>query len=173
MKISLYDNTGKKTKKSTELDDAVWNVPMNEDLVAQIVGIQRDNRRKGTAHSKSRSDVRGGGKKPWRQKGTGRARHGSIRSPLWVGGGVAFGPKAYKKYKYAPRKMQRSALACLLSQRVRDEGVLVLESFPEMKRPELKKMSELIKKLDVGVKKVLILLPAFPSFTFMCSSFPT
>lgn len=158
MKVSLYDKTGKKSKRSIELDKAVWDVPKNEDLVAQVYQVYQDNQRKGTAHSKTRSDVRGGGKKPWRQKGTGRARHGSIRSPLWVGGGVAFGPSAYKNTKKIPKKMQHLAIKILLSQRLRDEQVMIIESLPEMKKPEIKKVSSLMEALKVAKKKVLFVM---------------
>ena len=128
MKADMHDKTGKKMTKKADLSDVVWGAPPNEDLVAQAIYVYMHNQRKGTAHSKTRADVRGGGKKPWRQKGTGRARHGSIRSPLWVGGGVAFGPKSYKRTKRMPVKMQRSALRCVLSAHAAKGSVVVIKA---------------------------------------------
>ena len=92
-KLSVYDITGKKTGEEIELMDYVFGVEFNEAVVHQAVVMQQANERQGTHASKTRGQVRGGGKKPWKQKGTGRARSGSIRSPLWVGGGTTFGPQ--------------------------------------------------------------------------------
>ena len=95
MKINLYNQKGEKVGK-TDLPDEIFNVEINSDLLHQVIVSQMANKRQSSAHTKDRGDVSGGGKKPWRQKGTGRARHGSRRSPIWVGGGVTFGPKSEK-----------------------------------------------------------------------------
>lgn len=112
-----------------ELSDGVFAVPMNQDLLHQVVVSFTANQRKILAHAKGRSEVRGGGKKPWKQKGTGRARHGSIRSPIWKGGGVTHGPTKEKIFaKKINRKMARRALAIALSAKNRDKQIAVIDS---------------------------------------------
>src|SRR3989304_3611811 len=98
MEFPVYNKDGKEVGKAS-LSDAVFGLKWNSDLVHQVVIGQAANQRQGTAHAKGRSEVRGGGRKPWKQKGTGRARHGSIRSPLWKGGGVTFGPTSQRNFK--------------------------------------------------------------------------
>src|SRR3990167_5955176 len=117
MKISIYNQAGEKTS-TMNLPKEIFEIKFNADLVHQIAVSLSANKRQISAHSKTRSEVRGGGKKPWRQKGTGRARHGSIRSPLWKGGGVTFGPRKDKVYeKDVPKKMRRKALLMVLSEK--------------------------------------------------------
>lgn len=119
-----------------ELPDGVFGVKWNADLVHQVAVSYAANARAGTAHVKDRGEVRGGGKKPWRQKGTGRARHGSIRSPIWKGGGVSHGPNKEKNYtKKINKKMAKKALYTMLSAKVRDRELIVLDEvqFPEAK----------------------------------------
>ena len=119
-----------------ELPEGIFGVKWNADLVHQVAVSYAANARRGTAHVKDRGDVRGGGKKPWRQKGTGRARHGSIRSPIWKGGGVTHGPNKAKDYsKKVNKKMAKKALHTVLSAKARDHQVIVLEDihFPEAK----------------------------------------
>jgi len=113
--------TTKKTGKEVEakLNPSVWEVPYNADLVAQAYYIYSINERKGSAKQKSRGEVSGGGKKPWKQKGTGRARHGSIRSPLWVGGGVTFADSGRNFSRKLNKKMARKATSIMLSERLR------------------------------------------------------
>ncbi len=128
MKVDLYNQNAEKVG-TTELPDSVFAVKWSPALVWQVVESERSNLRKGTAHTKDRSEVSGGGKKPWRQKGTGRARHGSIRSPIWVGGGITHGPRKDKIYaKKINKKMSRRALAVILSQKARDGEILMLDS---------------------------------------------
>jgi len=160
MKVSILDEKGKKTSGSVDLDDSVWKISMNEDLVTQVVKVYLDNQRKGTAHSKTRAEVRGGGKKPWRQKGTGRARHGSIRSPIWVKGGVAFGPRSYKKFKSIPKKMNNLALKCVLSDKASGDDFFILDGLPVSKVASTKEMSQMFESIGVVKGKVLLVIPA-------------
>lgn len=131
MKVNVYTTEGK-VSKSIELPESIFGAEWNADLVSQVVNAQAANRRAGTAHTKDRSEVSGGGKKPWQQKGTGRARHGSSRSPIWRHGGVTFGPRNDKSYKQTvPRGMKVSALYAILSAKVASGKVLFVESFVE------------------------------------------
>src|SRR5262249_31682061 len=117
MKVAVYNQQGKESGDVT-LPKEIFEVPMNADLVHQVFTSQSANKRQVSAHTKDRSDVRGGGKKPWRQKGTGRARAGSTRSPLWKGGGVTGGPTNEKVYaKAIPAKMRKKAVCMVLSEK--------------------------------------------------------
>lgn len=130
MKAPVYNTQGKEVR-SIDLPENVFNVPMNMDLIHQVVVSMQSNARAGgpLAHTKDRSEVRGGGKKPWRQKGTGRARHGSSRSPIWVGGGVTHGPRTDKDYsRRIPKKMRMKALSVTLSEKLRSGHVLFVDS---------------------------------------------
>ncbi len=158
MKVDVYDSQGKKTEKSTDLADAVWKSDIKLDLVAQAILIYQHNQRKGTAHSKTRADVSGGGKKPWKQKGTGRARHGSIRSPIWVGGGVTFGPRSYKLVKKMPRKMVLAALRSVLSEKAQSKKVRVVEGFSMGSTPKTKEMVSFVKNIGAEMTKSLLVL---------------
>lgn len=127
MKVTIYNQKGEKTG-TVELPESIFGKPWNPDLVHQVVTSQEANLRPKVAHVKDRAQVRGGGKKPWRQKGTGRARHGSIRSPLWKGGGVTHGPLTEKNYKKKiNKKMARAALFSVLSAKARDQEIVVLD----------------------------------------------
>ncbi len=135
MYVKLYNQSAEEIG-TTELPDAVFGLKWNPDLVHQVVTSYAANRRAGTAHAKTRGEVRGGGKKPWRQKGTGRARHGSIRSPIWKGGGVTHGPRKEKDYsKKINKKMARKALLTVFSAKARDGEIAVMDTmaFPEGK----------------------------------------
>ncbi|MDP1689062.1 MAG: 50S ribosomal protein L4 [bacterium] len=142
MKVPLY-NTKAENIGETELPDAIFNRPWNPDLVHQAVVMYAANLRQIVAHTKTRGEVRGGGKKPWRQKGTGQARHGSRRSPIWIGGGVTFGPRNDKVYaKKMNKKMRRAALASAISEYVRRGHLKVVEDLTvsEPKTREAQKM---------------------------------
>ncbi len=144
---------------TAELPASFFDVKMNGDLVQQALLAQLANGRKVIAHTKGRGEVRGGGKKPWRQKGTGRARHASIRSPIWKGGGVAFGPTKERNFSQKlNKKMFRKALAMVLSSKVRDGEFLMLNSlaFPE---PKTKDAAAMLKKLKM-TRSVLVVTPA-------------
>ena len=127
-KADVLSPAGKKAG-TVELDDAIFGLEPNVAVMAQVVTAQLAARRSGTQSTKTRSEVRGGGAKPWRQKGTGRARAGSSRSPIWVGGGVALGPKPRKYDQKTPKKMVRLALRSALSDRAADGKVIVVDSW--------------------------------------------
>ena len=155
MKALVYNQEGKETGEMN-LPKDIFEVPMNADLVHQVFISQRGNQRQVSAHTKNRSEVRGGGRKPWKQKGTGRARHGSTRSPIWVGGGVSGGPRNEKNYeREIPKKMRRKALLMVLSEKAKNNLVLVLDNM-EMDKPKTKVMSDLMKKLPINNKSRLI-----------------
>lgn len=129
MEAKIYNQTGKEAGK-IKLPESIFGLPWNADLVHQVIVSMQGNDREAVAHTKTRGEVRGGGKKPWRQKGTGRARHGSTRSPIWVGGGVAHGPRNDKNFKRKiNKKMKAKALFTILSQKMRDGEVLFVDSF--------------------------------------------
>ncbi len=152
-----YNTNGEKVT-DIDLSDDIFNSKINEDVVHQVVTAQLAKVRSGNASTKTRSEVRGGGRKPWRQKGTGRARHGSIRSPLWVGGGVTFGPKPRSYDKKVNKKMKRIALKSVLSDKLETESIMILDEF-EIDEIKTKKMASLLEDLGLEDKKVLIILP--------------
>lgn len=142
------------TVGEVELSDNVFAVPMNAGLLHQSIVRYQANQRQGTASTKTRSEVSGGGRKPWRQKGTGRARAGSIRSPLWRHGGITFGPKPRSFAQSMPRKMRRLAVKVALSDKVRKGEFVVLENL-ELPDAKTKEMAKVLANL--GVKKALII----------------
>jgi len=158
MKVSVYDQQGKEVG-TTILPKEIFDVSMNSDLVHQVMVSQMANRRRVIAHTKDRGEVRGGGRKPWRQKGTGRARHGSIRSPIWRGGGVTFGPTKERNFKKEiPKKMQRKALMAVLSAKAKNNLLLILDEL-NIERTKTKLMDNVLKKLPCAGKSCLIALP--------------
>lgn len=139
IKVKLYDFQGKEA--GTEiLEPKLFGVEVNPEIIHEMVVAQQKNSRDVLAHTKGRSEVRGGGKKPWRQKGTGRARHGSIRSPLWIGGGITFGPSKNRNFSVKiNKKTKQKALAMVLSDKVANDKLILLESYnlPEAKTKSL------------------------------------
>lgn len=132
MKVNVYTMEGK-VAKTLEVPENIFGAKWNADLVSQVLYSQASNRRAGTAHTKNRADVRGSHKKPWNQKGSGRARHGSAQSPLWKGGGVTFGPRNEKDYKKTiPKGMKVAALFSLLSAKVKAGKVIFVNEVPAM-----------------------------------------
>jgi len=128
MKTPIYNIEGKEINK-IDLPGQIFELPWNADLVHQVVTTMNTNARQPIAHTKNRGEVRGGGKKPWKQKGTGRARHGSRRSPIWIGGGVTFGPRNEKDYsRKINKKMKAKALAIILSQKLKDNEIIFVDS---------------------------------------------
>jgi large subunit ribosomal protein L4 len=169
MNATIYTVEGKENG-SVVLPAAVFGVAWNADLVHDVVLAMQGNERAGTAHTKDRSEVRGGGKKPWKQKGTGRARHGSRRSPIWVGGGVAHGPRSEKDYSVKlNRKVKAKALATVLSKKHVDGEVIFVDgvSFSEPKtavaKGIVKALATASGKTDLATKRknaAVVILPA-------------
>jgi len=146
MKVNVYNQNGEETGTAL-LPKEIFDVKMNPDLVHQVVVSQMANRRKVLAHTKNRGEVRGGGKKPWRQKGTGRARHASIRSPLWRHGGITFGPTKEKVFKKEiPKKMKRLALFMVLSGKVKNNLLILLDKL-KLEQSKTKLMAQIIENL--------------------------
>ena len=155
--IELLNMKGEKVG-TLELSDSVFNIDPNMDVMYRYADMQLTNRRQGTASTKTRATIRGGGRKPWSQKHTGRARHGSIRSPLWRHGAVAHGPKPREWHKKLPKKMKRLAIKSALSVRFRENNLLVLDDI-RFDEPRTKRMKELLSNLNLSDKKVLFFLP--------------
>jgi large subunit ribosomal protein L4 len=156
MKVTLYDQTGKK-KGDITLKDSVFAVEASEGLIHEYLLYQRTNARQSIAHVKNRSDVSGGGKKPFAQKGTGRARQGSTRNPHMRGGGRAFGPKKWRNFsKQMPKKMRKKALLGLLGSKVADGKVLALDKF-ESAAPKTKDFAQFLAKLPLE-RNVLVVV---------------
>jgi len=153
--IDLYNMQGDK-RGTLELSDIVFGAPPNEAIMHQALVRQLANRRRGTGSTKTRGEIRGGGKKPWRQKGTGRARHGSIRSPLWKGGGVTFGPRPRDFSKKMPRKMRRLALKCALSIKVTENKMIALEKLA-MDVPKTRNFVEMMGLLKLDSSSLFII----------------
>jgi large subunit ribosomal protein L4 len=153
--IKVYNAQGAEVS-TLEVSERVFDAPENEPLVHQAVVAYLANQRQGTASTLTRGEVSGGGKKPYRQKGTGRARQGSTRAPHWTGGGVVFGPKPREWRQRMPQKMRQGALRCVLSDKVRNERLKVLDSFG-VEAPRTKIMVELFKTLAL-TRKVLVVL---------------
>ncbi len=157
MQIDIFDQIGKKVSKHT-LTSEVFEARINLGLVHLAVTIQQGNKRQATAKAKTKGDVRGGGRKPYRQKGTGRARAGSTRSPLWRGGGVTFGPTGIQNYKRTlTKKQKRLALFSVLSQKAKEDNIIGLKSF-DTKGLKTKKVNEILEKLPIK-RNALIVIP--------------
>lgn len=159
MEMPLYNQKAEEVGK-VNLPDEVFGLAMNKDLLYQVVTSQMANRRQVIAHAKTRTEVRGGGKKPWRQKGTGRARHGSIRSPIWKGGGVTFGPTKEKNYKKKINtKMARKALYVALSSKRNDKQLTVVDgiNLEVVKTKEMAAFLKNLKKVFSGGSTLLVL----------------
>ena len=151
MKTVVYNKAGEETGQVT-LPKDIFEVPLKSDLVHQIAVSQASNRRQKIANAKGRADVSGGGKKPWRQKGTGRARHGSNRSPLWRHGGVTFGPTNEVNFeKGINKKMQRKAMFMVLSQKVKNNALIVLDEL-NFEKPKTKEIKNIFENLKSKVK---------------------
>lgn len=158
MKLSLIDPNGKKASKDVEVSETAFGAAYNEPLVHQVVNAYMAGARRGTRAQKSRAQVSGGGSKPWRQKGTGRARAGSIRSPLWRSGGITFAAKPRNYSQKVNRKMYCGAMRSIFSELVRQERLVVLEEFG-VNAPKTK---ELTTKLgNLGLQDVLIVTAEF------------
>ena len=151
---NLYNQTGNKVG-TINLNDSVFGVEFNEALVHQVVVAQMNNARQGTKSTLTRTEVRGGGIKPWRQKGTGRARQGSIRSPQWTGGGVVFAPKPRDFSQKVNRQAKRGALVSALSDKLNNEALVVVDEI-KLKDAKTKEMVEVLKALNINKRVLLV-----------------
>ncbi len=155
--VDVINQKGEKVD-SIELDDAVFDAAIHEGLVQQVVVWQLAKRRRGTASTKTRGQVRGGGKKPWRQKGTGRARAGTNRSPIWKGGGTIFGPHP-RDYSFSlPKKVRKAALKSVLTSKLKESRLTVLDKM-ELESPKTKLFLETVKALGLDTQKTLFVTP--------------
>ena len=156
IKVPVYNKEGKAVGEM-KLEPRIFDIDINPEVVQQAVRTQLANKRKPIAHAKGRSEVRGGGRKPWRQKGTGRARHGSIRSPLWKGGGVTFGPSKDNNFGLKMnKKAKRKALLMCLTDKVQNKKFIVVEEL-KLSGIKTKDIAQLLSKLPVE-KKILTVL---------------
>ncbi|NBI05652.1 50S ribosomal protein L4 [Senegalia massiliensis] len=154
-KVALYNVSGEQID-DIELNDNVFGVEVNKHVLYEVVKNQLANKRQGTQSVKTRAEVRGGGRKPWRQKGTGRARQGSIRAPHWVGGGVTFAPKP-RDYSYSvPKKVRRLAMKSALSSKVLDNELFVVDEM-KMDQPKTKEMANILKNLNANKKALIVM----------------
>ncbi|MFO0764886.1 MAG: 50S ribosomal protein L4 [Patescibacteria group bacterium] len=170
--ISIYNQEGK-VVGDLSLNDKIFAVKPNQALVHEAVVAQRANARRSISNTKNRGEVRGGGKKPWKQKGTGRARQGSIRSPQWVGGGIVFGPRAERNFELKiNRKAKQKALFMALSDKLINKQLLVIDSV-KTEPVKTKIVAEMIKKLPVGRTILLVTPKADPALMRMVRNIPS
>ena len=153
-KITAYKDNGAENG-AVEVQDAIFGIEPNDSVVTDAVIMQRASMRQGTHDVKNRSEVRGGGRKPWRQKGTGRARQGSIRSPQWVGGGVVFGPTPRSYAYHLPKKVSRLALKSVLSQKAADSNLIVIDSI-SYDKPSTKAFAQLLNTVGADNKALVV-----------------
>ena len=154
-KVNVYNILGE-TVGEIDLNDEIFNVEINEHAVYEVIKNQLANKRQGTQSAKTRGEVRGGGRKPWRQKGTGRARQGSIRAPHWPGGGVVFAPKP-RDYSYkVPKKVKRVAMKSALTSKVLNEEIIVLEEL-SLQEPKTKEMVKILENINAKKKALIVM----------------
>ena len=154
--VDVYSLSGKKVDKF-KLDNDIFNAEIRKGLLHQVIVMYLANQRQGNASTRTRANVRGGGKKPWRQKGTGRARAGSIRSPLWRGGGTVFGPHPREFRFDMPRNAKKQAIISSLSAKTKDSEIVVLEKDPTLKQPKTKEIVKILAALRILNGKNLFL----------------
>ena len=168
MQVPVRNQSGD-TVDTIDLDDLVFNVPMNKSLVHQAMVIYQSNRRQGTHDTKTRSEVSGGGRKPWIQKHTGRARQGSTRSPQWRHGGVVFGPHPRSYRKALPKRMRRLALRCVLSDKARSERIMCLDSMDGIDG-RTRSMAGLLERLNISGSALVVTLGSEPAVVMAASN---
>lgn len=154
--INVFTKDGKEKEQIT-LNDAIFGARVNKRLLDDVVRLYGNNKRTGNSSTKTFGEVRGGGKKPWKQKGTGRARTSSIRNPIWRGGGIVFGPRPRDIYFSIPQKMRQKAIISALSQKFKDADIIVVDDFG-LTAPKTKEMATMVKSLDIASKSVLCLV---------------
>lgn len=158
MQATVYNQEGKQVS-TVELNDAVFGVKVNKAVVHQAVVAQQSNARSAIGHTKTRGQVRGGGRKPWKQKGTGRARHGSIRSPIWRGGGIIFGPRPERNFSLKINsKTRRQAILMALSDKIVDKNIIILDSL-KLDEQKTKAVVKVLKTLPLKRGKTMLALP--------------
>ncbi len=157
MKLKIYNHNGNKTTKTIDLDETVFAVEPNAHAIYMAVRAQNKNMRQGNASTKTRSDVRGGGRKPWRQKGRGTARVGTIRSPIWKGGGITHGPLSRAYSMKVNKKIKRLAKKSVLSQRIKDEQLRVIEDFV-LDKPKTAELRNILNNMGMASDKTLLLV---------------
>lgn len=156
-KAKIYNLEGKSTSER-KLNDEIFNVEMSLKVITQVINTQLANRRKPIAHSKTRAEVSGGGKKPFRQKGTGNARAGSSRSPIWIGGGITFGPRSNRNYhQRIPKKMRNKAVRMIFTQKIKENKIIILKEI-ELKKYSTKDIESILQKLPIEEGKILVIL---------------
>ena len=165
MKFNILKQDGTKGSSIT-VDDSVFGIEPNKSVVHQTVVAELANGRQGTHSAKNRSEVRGGGKKPWKQKGRGVARAGTIRSPIWKGGGVVFGPEPHKYDKKISKKMRQLARRSVLSSKAKNGEIIILDNI-SISAPKTKDFAELLKKLNLSGKKITILVAGYSDDLFL------
>lgn len=169
LNVKIYNQDGTAAGEQ-QLDAKVFGVKANKALIHEIVIAQESNARESIAHTKTRGEVKGGGKKPWKQKHTGRARHGSTRSPIWVGGGVVFGPRKTRVWdKKVNKKAKKQALRMILSDKVLSEKLIVLKTL-ELPEYKTKTVVGMLKKLPIGTRKAIIALPSVSATVWKSAS---
>lgn len=169
-KVALYNQAGANVGE-VELADAVFGIEPNNSVLFDAIVMQRASQRQGNAKVKGRSEVAGGGRKPWRQKGTGRARQGSIRSPQWRGGGIVFGPTP-RSYSYKlPKKVRRLAIKSALSSKVLENELLVLEGLA-FDAPKTREMTSVLKGLEINRKALIVTADADENVALSARNIP-
>ncbi|MBN1351455.1 50S ribosomal protein L4 [candidate division KSB1 bacterium] len=158
MELDVYNIEGTATGEKMELPDSIFNIEPNDHVIYQAIRAQMTRSRKGTASSKNRALVRGGGRKPWRQKGRGTARAGTSRSPLWVGGGRTFGPQPHEYRFKLPKKVNKLARRSAYTYKARKNQIIIVENFT-IDNAKTKEMNLILKQLSMDKSKVLLLVP--------------
>ena len=170
-KVAVFNSKGEQVAEM-ELNPAIFAAPINQAAMHEVVVAYLANQRRGTAAAKTRGLVSGGGRKPWRQKGTGRARHGSTRSPIWTGGGVVFGPHPRDYTVRMPKKLKRAALKSALTSKYNNNELIVLDQFT-MEEPKTAEIVKLLNNLKVEGKAVLMTAESAPTVYKSARNIPT
>ncbi len=158
MELEVLKKDGSKSGEMITLSPEIFEITPNDHALYQAIRVYMANQRQGTHDVKNRSEVRGGGKKPWKQKHTGRARSGSTRNPIWIGGGSIFGPTPHDYVLRLPAKVKKLARKSALSYKAKDQAIVVVEDFT-METPKTKEMAQLLQSLGLNKKKILLLTP--------------